>query len=163
MGIQMKVVRMLRTLGFVLALAMFGTGCATVTRGTTEVLTVTSAPSGATVSMSNGERCETPCAVQLKRKFPLAVEICKQGYAPVVTNILSQISGAGSAGMAGNVLVGGIIGAGVDAASGAMRDLRPNPLSVTLEAADPGCITPTFPAVPEKGQTPEEYARKKKK
>lgn len=144
-------------------LAALGTGCATVTRGTTEVLTIDSTPVGATVSMSNGERCETPCAVQLKRKFPLAVELCKAGYAPVLTNILSQISGAGGAGMAGNVLVGGIIGVGVDASSGAMRDLRPNPLGVTLEAADPGCIAPTFPAVPANGQTPEEYAKQNKK
>lgn len=147
----------------VLAVSLLGTGCATVTRGTTEVLTVTSTPSGATVSMSNGERCQTPCAVELKRKYPLTVEVCKAGYAPVVTNILSQISGAGGAGMAGNVLVGGIIGAGVDASSGAMRDLRPNPLAVTLEVADPGCIEPTFPPVPMKGQTPAEYEKKKKK
>lgn len=146
-----------------LAMSLAGTGCATVTRGTTEVLSVDSTPSGATVSMSNGERCQTPCAVELKRKYPVTVEVCKAGYAPVVTNILSQISGAGSAGMAGNVLVGGIIGAGVDASSGAMRDLRPNPLSVTLEAADPGCMEPSFPAVPEKGQSPAEYAKKKKK
>jgi hypothetical protein len=35
--------------------------------------------------------------------------------------------------MAGNVLVGGLIGIGVDAYSGAMNDLVPNPLSVKLE------------------------------
>lgn len=154
--------RKIQLVGLALGLAALGAGCATVTRGTTEVLTINSTPVGATVSMSNGERCETPCAVQLKRKFPLAVEICKMGYAPVITNILSQISGAGGAGMAGNVLVGGIIGVGVDASSGAMRDLRPNPLSVTLEAADPGCTMPAFPAVPANGQTPADYAKKKK-
>ena len=143
--------REFRRLCLAVGLVALAAGCATVTRGTTEVLTIDSAPVGATVSMSNGERCETPCAILLKRKFPLAVEICKTGYAPVVTNILSQVSGAGGAGMAGNVLVGGLIGVGVDATSGAMRDLRPNPLSVTLEAADPGCTLPAFPAVPENG------------
>ena len=35
--------------------------------------------------------------------------------------------------MAGNVLVGGIIGVGVDAASGAALDLTPNPVVVTLQ------------------------------
>lgn len=34
--------------------------------------------------------------------------------------------------MAGNVLVGGIIGAGVDAGTGAMLDLTPNPAHVDL-------------------------------
>jgi hypothetical protein len=34
--------------------------------------------------------------------------------------------------MAGNVLIGGLIGIGVDAASGATKELRPNPLVVKL-------------------------------
>jgi hypothetical protein len=38
-------------------------------------------------------------------------------------------------GVAGNVLVGGIIGLGVDAATGASQDLVPNPLKVTLQCS----------------------------
>ena len=34
--------------------------------------------------------------------------------------------------MAGNVLVGGLIGAGIDAGTGAMHSHKPNPLVVTL-------------------------------
>ena len=34
--------------------------------------------------------------------------------------------------MAGNILFGGLIGAAVDAGSGAMYDLKPNPVEVTL-------------------------------
>ncbi|MDI9238027.1 PEGA domain-containing protein [Lysobacter sp. LF1] len=138
-------------------------GCATVTRGTTQAFSVESTPLGATVSLSNGERCDTPCTLTLKRKHPVAVQVCKTGYAPVETVVQSQVSGAGAAGMAGNVLLGGLIGAGVDAASGATKELRPNPLSLQLVAAEPGCEAPTFPAVPENGQTPEEYAKTKKK
>ena len=40
---------------------------------------------------------------------------------------------SGGAALAGNVLVGGIIGLGVDAATGASKELTPNPVSVTLE------------------------------
>jgi hypothetical protein len=36
--------------------------------------------------------------------------------------------------MAGNVLLGGVIGAGVDAATGATKQLKPNPVQVTLVA-----------------------------
>jgi hypothetical protein len=43
------------------------------------------------------------------------------------------MSGAGGAGLAGNLLVGGPIGGAVDLTSGAMNDLTPNPLQVTLE------------------------------
>jgi len=35
--------------------------------------------------------------------------------------------------MAGNIFVGGIIGVAVDAGSGAMNDLVPNPVNVTLD------------------------------
>lgn len=59
--------------------------------------------------------------------------------------------------MAGNVLVGGLIGVGVDAASGATKDLRPNPLVLQLVAETPGCEAPEFPQVPAGGQTPEKY------
>ena len=136
-------------------------GCATVTRGRSQTWTVDSVPSGATVSLSNGERCETPCALKLRRKFPFSVELCKAGYHPIVTQILSNISGGGAAGMAGNVLLGGLVGAGVDVGTGATKDLRPNPLSVPLAAEDPGCVTPAFPSVPDGGQTPEDYQKAK--
>lgn len=158
----MTISRRLMPIAAVAACWLFS-GCATVTRGTTQAFTVESTPIGATVSFSNGERCETPCTLTLKRKHPVAVEICKSGYAPVTTQIVSQISGAGGTAMAGNVLVGGLIGAGIDAGSGAMKDLRPNPLKVELIEEAPGCVTPSFPAVPEGGQTPEEYSKKKKK
>jgi len=153
--------RLAPAIGIVLSLAV--AGCATITRGSTQALTIDSAPLGATASLSNGERCTTPCTLKLKRKHPLAVEVCKAGYQPVITQILSQIAGAGAAGMAGNVLVGGLIGVGVDAATGATKDLTPNPLSVTLVAGEPGCLAPSFPAVPDGGQTPAEYAAQGKK
>ena len=44
----------------------------------------------------------------------------------------SKFSGGGAAAGAGNLLMGGIIGAAVDGSSGAMNNLTPNPLRVTL-------------------------------
>jgi hypothetical protein len=38
--------------------------------------------------------------------------------------------------MAGNVILGGIIGAGVDAVTGATKKLVPNPIDVKLEKID---------------------------
>ena len=43
------------------------------------------------------------------------------------------MAASGGAALAGNVLVGGIIGLGVDAATGASKELTPNPVRVTLE------------------------------
>lgn len=111
------------------------TGCATITRGTTEVLVVNTDPPGAKVEISDGHQCSSPCSVELKRKHDYHVKIVKAGYEPIETDIKSQIVGAGAAGMAGNVLVGGIIGVGVDAYTGATKGLKPNPLTVSLEPA----------------------------
>jgi len=108
------------------------TGCATITRGTTEALVINSNPPGAQVQMSSGNTCVTPCSVELKRKHDYHVKIAKAGYEPVEANVSSQIVTAGAVGMAGNVLIGGLIGVGVDAMTGATKGLRPNPLEVTL-------------------------------
>ena len=107
-------------------------GCATVTRGTTDTLVIESDPPGAQVTLSNGMSGQTQASFKLSRKTTLVVDIVKAGYEPVKVNVQPQISGAGGAGMAGNVLVGGLIGVAVDAGTGAMNDLKPNPIQVRL-------------------------------
>lgn len=112
---------------------VFAQGCATITRGTSEAWTVESDPIGAQVTLSSGERCITPCTLKKKRKDPFGVTVEKAGYSTVRAQVLSQTSNAGSMGMAGNVLIGGLIGIGVDASSGATKDLKPNPLVIRME------------------------------
>ena len=107
-------------------------GCATITRGSSEAFVVETTPIGAQVRLSSGETCNSPCTLKKKRKENFVVFINKNGYEPVEVSIISETAGAGAAGMAGNVLVGGLIGAGVDAATGATKRLTPNPLKVTL-------------------------------
>ncbi len=135
-------------------------GCATITRGTTDVLVIETEPPGAEAVLSNGLRCNTPCSLTVKRNASLVVDIVKEGYEPVRATVTPRISGGGAAGMAGNVIVGGLIGAAIDAGSGAMYDLVPNPLRVTLvpieerseaqgaRGADPTASSPA-PAAPE--------------
>ena len=111
--------------------------CATVTRGTKEVMVIESTPSGALVSLSNDKMsgamtCTTPCTVEMPRKRGFEVTVEKEGYETIQTKVITQVAGGGAAGMAGNVLVGGVIGAGVDVASGAMNEFKPNPLVLTL-------------------------------
>jgi hypothetical protein len=115
------------------AVCMLG-GCATTIRGTTDVLVVESDPPGAAVNVSNGLTGSTPATFRLRRKGDYVVTISKDGYEPVTVNVLHKVGTAGSAGMAGNLLVGGLIGAAVDAGSGAMFDLVPNPVRVNLVA-----------------------------
>jgi len=126
-------------------------GCATITRGSTQSWSVETDPVGADITLSSGEACKSPCTLKKKRKHPFTVDICKNGHERVTTTIDSSVKGAGAAGLAGNVLVGGVIGIGVDAATGASKDLTPNPLVVTLPVAQPGCDGPKVPPVPNGG------------
>jgi hypothetical protein len=131
-------------------------GCATITRGTTQAWTINSDPIGATTTLSSGERCNTPCALNKKRKYPFNVELCKAGFDPVVMTIQSQVAGGGAAGMAGNVLLGGVIGMGIDASSGATKELVPNNQLIKLvPATNGGCTASTVPAIPEGGAGPD--------
>lgn len=119
---------------FVIAAALSLAGCATITRGSNDTLVVNSTPTGAQVKMSDGQTCNnTPCTFKASRKSELNVLITKEGCKPQQVRVSNKVAGGGSAAMAGNVLVGGIIGAGVDASTGAMLDLVPNPVEVTLE------------------------------
>lgn len=127
---------MMRAARAVLCLAALSTtaACATVTRGTNTTWTVNTEPSGAAVRTSNQFACDaTPCTFKMPRKSEFEVTITKPGYKTWTGKVTNKVAGAGGAGMAGNVLLGGVIGAGVDVASGAMLDLVPNPLTVTLE------------------------------
>jgi hypothetical protein len=111
--------------------------CATVTRGSNTAWQVNTVPSGAKVKTSNGFYCDsTPCAVRMPRRSTFTATITHDGYKPVEVQVTNRVSGGGGVGMAGNVLVGGLIGAGVDVASGAMLDLTPNPVAITMEEAD---------------------------
>jgi hypothetical protein len=135
----------------VLALASTLGACATVTRGTTTKFTIDSSPPAAQVRTSTGFTCEaTPCTFKMPRKENFVLTVSKAGYKTATLPIDSKLAGNGAAGFLGNALIGGVIGAGVDIASGAMDDLTPNPAHVTLEAET--AVAPVAPVTPK---TPE--------
>ncbi len=108
-------------------------GCASITRGTKEVFVVDSTPQDAEVRLSSGQVGRTPASFEVGRRDALTVFVSKPGYKSRTLIVQSEVGGGGAAGMAGNVLFGGIIGAGVDAGTGAMYEHKPNPLMVQLE------------------------------
>src|SRR5947209_14201990 len=109
------------------------TSCATITRGVHDKLSVTSDPSGADVRLSTGEHGVTPVKFVKERKTdPFSVTVSKPGYAPQTVKVESKFGGTGGGAMAGNLLLGGAIGLGVDAGTGAYKSLYPNPVSVHL-------------------------------
>src|SRR5262249_28616245 len=119
-------------------------GCATITRGTHQAFTVESEPSGAHVTLSTGQVCDaTPCVFQrIDREAEFGVTVTKAGYRTWTGQVTHQTAGGGAAGMAGNVILGGVIGAAIDANSGATQELVPNPLRVTLESETVAAAAP---------------------
>jgi hypothetical protein len=121
------------TFSAALAVIFLLAGCATVTRGSEDVLVVNATPADSTVRLSTGATCQGgQCSFRLPRRSNLQVTVSRDRCETQVVNITHRTADAGAMGMAGNVLVGGLIGIGVDAATGASQDLVPNPVNVTL-------------------------------
>jgi len=113
------------------ALGVALSGCATIVEGTTQSLSVNTVPSdGAQCTLTNSQGIwyvTTPGSVTVhKTKTDLDVTCNKDG----TTGHLVAASHFGGA-TAGNVIAGGVIGLGVDAASGANYHYD-SPLTVTL-------------------------------
>lgn len=105
-----------------LAIAILLAGCASITKGTTQSLTIdTPAHPGATCSLTSPEigtqSVVTPGQIKLdKSKHNIAVSCtkgCLAGTATITSNTESMAIG--------NVLLGGVIGVGVDSATGALN------------------------------------------
>jgi uncharacterized protein YceK len=103
-------------------------GCATIVKGTTQIIPVSSDPTGARVTLDNSPAGTTPTTVTLSRKQNHMVVIEKEGFTPESIALTKSMGGA----VAGNIIAGGLIGWGVDAMTGAQYNLAPNTISVRL-------------------------------
>lgn len=115
------------TVGFVL-LAV-ASGCATVVHGTTQTIGVASSPTGARVTINNGQQVTTPNTVDLKRNQNHTFVFEKDGYCSDSFALTSTTSGW----VWGNVLLGGLVGGLVDFASGGARKLSRDSVHVSLK------------------------------
>ena len=115
---------------FVAAISIALSGCATIMHGANQTFELGSDPQGASVKLSNGATCVTPCKMELPRRHDLRADFTLAGFRPVYVLVQSKMGGA----TFGNLLAGGIIGAVVDSSNGASNKLTPNPLTVRLVA-----------------------------
>ena len=116
-----------KTRFLLMLLPLFTMGCATITQGSSDTVTVDTRPPGASCQLSRGGQAfafvnPTPGSIMVsKSKDDIAVRCEKEGYEPAVGNIGSEFQAM----TFGNVLFGGLIGVAVDAASGAMNRYQP--------------------------------------
>jgi hypothetical protein len=119
----------------VLVFAAVLPACATVVEGTSDTVTVSTTPAGATCTIDrNGERVGavpiTPGSVRIdKSRHDLTVTCTKEGYQTASVTTSPTFTGT----TFGNILVGGLVGVAVDIASGANNRY---PSEVRLELAE---------------------------
>ena len=128
-------------------------GCATITQGTSDPFALTTTPvSGAKCELKNGVGTwyiTTPGTVEVhKSKTDLVIDCSHDGFKPAHEVVASKFEGM----TAGNLILGGAIGIGVDAASGAMNHY-PKSVDIEMEPLEAAAATtpaPTPPAEPQK-------------
>jgi len=110
------------------------TACNTVTRGTTEEVTISASPASARIRTSLGHSCpRSPCVVKVERKAEFTAYAEARGYRPGSLLVKSTLTDKAAPGVIGNaVLPGGSVGLVLDAANGAMLDHTPNPAHIDL-------------------------------
>ena len=102
--------------------------CATLTTGTDETVSIVTDPPEASCALKRGDQVvgianPTPATVTLeKSKDEVSVVCSKDGYFDGVQVLSSSFQGM----TFGNIIFGGFIGLGVDAASGAMHEYPDN-------------------------------------
>ena len=114
-------------ISLIAAVACLSTGCASIVSGHNQSLSVTASSQGADVS---GAKCSltndkgtwyatTPGSVTVRRSFnDLAVNCTHDGLPAGLASVKSTTKGMAF----GNILFGGIIGAGIDISTGAAYD-----------------------------------------
>ena len=108
-------------------------GCGSIMRGTDEPVAFISTPPGASVTTTKRYTCpSTPCSLQVDRSDEFDATFTLPGYQPQTVSVRKTFVTAGGTAMVGNVVAGGLIDLGVDAATGAAYDHTPNPVQVTL-------------------------------
>lgn len=117
-----------------LAALVITSGCATVVKGTTQNIPISSDPAGADILIDGLFVGTTPTSIDVKRKRDHLVVIQKTDYVPESVALVKNIGGA----VWGNIITGGPIGWGVDAVSGSQNNLYPSTISVKLEPVREG-------------------------
>lgn len=126
-------------------------GCATIIEGTDQPVGLITTPPGATCNLTRegkviAQIAPTPGQVVIeKSKNDILIECTKEGYQRAQVIAKSTFTGT----TFGNILLGGVVGAVVDASSGANNEypesinIQMTPLGQAVPAPKPAAGTPT--------------------
>lgn len=124
---------MKRTLSIVLGISIVlsTTSCATIFTGTKDSITFTTTPEGAKVIHKGVEKCLTPCTAEIPRGLgKQMVMFQKEGFQSKEVKLTKTFNPVTLL----NILLGGAIGVGIDAATGSLTKYSPKSYTVDLES-----------------------------
>ncbi|MDQ0781076.1 PEGA domain-containing protein [Chryseobacterium sp. W4I1] len=114
-----------------LGITLSTTSCATIFTGTKDSISFTSTPEGAKVFHKGVEKCVTPCTAEISRGLSKqTVTFEKEGFADKEVKLTKTFNPVTLV----NILLGGAIGVGIDAATGSLTKYSPKAYTVELEA-----------------------------
>jgi hypothetical protein len=107
------------------------TSCASIFTGTKDKISFTSQPEGAKVMHKGVEKCVTPCTSEIHRSLGKQVVVFeKEGFTSKEVKLTKTFNPVTLL----NILLGGAIGVGIDAATGSLTKYSPKAYTVELEA-----------------------------
>lgn len=107
------------------------TSCSTIFTGTKDSISFTSNPEGAKVFHKGIEKCVTPCTLEIQRSLSKqTVTFEKEGFTSKEVKLTKNFNAVTLL----NILFGGAIGVGIDAASGSLTKYSPKAYTAELEA-----------------------------
>jgi hypothetical protein len=113
-----------------MGITLSATSCASIITGTKDKITFNSTPEGAKVFHKGIEKCTTPCTAEIPRSLSKQmVTFEKEGY----TNKEVKLTKTFNPVTLINILLGGAIGVGIDAATGSLTKYSPKEYKVELE------------------------------
>lgn len=117
----------MKKISIFLVAALSMQSCATLFTGTTDQITFNSQPEGAKVLHKGIDKCTTPCVLEMPRSMSAeTMEMKLDGYQPKLFTLNKEFNAVTLL----NIVLGGVIGLGVDAATGAMMQYTDNEYSV---------------------------------
>lgn len=119
------------------AVVLLGSGCATLTKGTSQAVTVDTEPPGAVCTLTRDSKPlavinPTPGSISISKSSGVIAVICKKDN---FLDSAGTLSSEFQAMTFGNILFGGLIGVAVDVASGATHEYPPL-VTITLIPAE---------------------------
>lgn len=114
-----------------LAIALSTTSCATIFTGTQDSIAFSSSPEGAKVFHKGIEKCTTPCTTKIPRALgKQMVTFEKEGFEKQEIKLTKTFNAVTLL----NIILGGAIGVGIDAATGSLTKYSPKKYDVELQA-----------------------------